>query len=112
VSLSLGGAATLTLSGTGLNTYAGTTTIASPQTLQGGALNAFNATSATTVNGTLDLGGFDQTIGSLAGTGSVSNSGGAAAALTTGGNGTTTAFSGVIQDGANKTTSCKPRRAT
>ena len=52
----------------------------------GAATNVFGATSAITVNtpGILDLGGFNQIIGSLAGSGTVTNSVGASATLTTG----------------------------
>ena len=79
------GAGTLALSGT--NTYTGATTI-NGGTLLGGAANAFSAASATAVNtnGTLDLGGFAQTINavSLAGgtiqngtlTGAITSTGG------------------------------------
>src|SRR5262249_1201215 len=42
-------------------------------------------------------------LGSLAGAGTVSNTGGAGATLTTGGDNTSTTFSGVIQDGAGMT---------
>ncbi|ALK09652.1 Extracellular serine protease precursor [Blastochloris viridis] len=72
--------------------------------LAGAATNVFGATSAITVNspGILDLGGFNQTIGSLAGSGTVTNSGGVGAALTTG-DATNTLFSGVIQDGTGPT---------
>ena len=87
---------TLILGGTGLNTYTGATTVTANHTLQGGAINAFSAASAATVTGTLDLGGFDQTIGSLAGAGTVTSSGGTTATLTAGGNNTSTIFSGVI----------------
>ena len=84
-SLSQLGAGTLTL--TGANTYTGGTTI-SAGTLAGGATNTFSAASLTTINsgGTLDLGGFAQTINSvvLAGgaiangqlTGAITSSGG------------------------------------
>ena len=47
---------------------------------------------------TLDLGGFNQAIGSLAGAGVVTNSGGSLAVLTEGGNNASTEFSGVIKD--------------
>src|SRR5262245_18873505 len=96
------GTGTLTLSGA--NTYSGATTI-STGTLQAGATNAFSSASAHTVaSGTfLDLFGFNQTIGSLAGAGTVTNAGGAGATLTTGGDNTSTTFSGVIQDGAGVT---------
>ncbi|WP_312015167.1 autotransporter domain-containing protein [Bradyrhizobium lablabi] len=95
--------ATLILSGTGLNTYTGATRVIANHTLQGGAANAFSAASATTVTGTLDLGGFDQTIGSLAGAGTVTSSGATNATLTAGGDNTSTLFSGVIKDGAAAT---------
>src|SRR5438128_564272 len=49
---------------------------------------------------TLGLNNFNQTIGSLAGAGTVTNGGAANRTLTTGGDNTSTAFSGVIQDGA------------
>ena len=63
----------------------------------------FGASSAITVaGGTLDLGGFSQTIGSLAGSGTVTNSGaGANATLTTGGDNTSTGFAGTIRNGAS-----------
>ena len=95
------GAGTLTLSGT--NGYSGATTISSG-TLQAGATNAFSSASAHTVasGAFLDLAGFNQTIGSLAGAGTVANTG-AGATLITGGDNTSTTFSGVIQDGAGAT---------
>src|SRR6202012_239514 len=68
--------------------------------------NAFSASSATTVgtSGALDLGGFDQTVASLSGTGTVTNSGGAAGALPAGGDNSSTTFSGAIADGTSATT--------
>jgi autotransporter-associated beta strand protein len=83
----------------GASSYAGATNVNSG-TLVAGASNSFSAASAFTVGAGafLDLGGFDQTIGSLAGAGTVQNGGPAAAALTTGGDNTSTTFSGVIQD--------------
>jgi autotransporter-associated beta strand protein len=63
--------ATLTMM-EGSNTYTGATTVDSGATLSGAdGANVFSAVSATTVNGTLDLGGNDQTVSSLAGTGTV-----------------------------------------
>ncbi len=96
------GAGTFTLSGA--NTYTGVTTV-SAGTLQAGATNAFAQSSAHTVasGAFLDLFGFNQTIGSLAGAGRVTNAAAAAATLTTGGNNTSTTFSGVIQDGVGVT---------
>lgn len=93
---------TLTLSGTGLNTYTGATNIRAGNTLLGGAANAFSAVSAHVLatGGTLDLGGFNQTVGSLAGPGTVTSSIAGAVTLTAGGDNTSTAFSGTLQDGA------------
>src|SRR5262252_2608706 len=86
------GSGTLTLSG--LNTYTGPTAV-NAGTLQAGAVNAFSSASAFTVasGATLDLAGFDQTIGSLAGAGAVTLG---SATLTTNGNGSDTTFSGTI----------------
>jgi fibronectin-binding autotransporter adhesin len=90
------GTGTLTL--TGANTYSGTTTI-SVGTLQAGAATAFSPTSAFTVNGELDLHGFSNTVGSLAGNGTVTNSGETPATLSEGSDGTNTVFSGTLTDG-------------
>jgi outer membrane autotransporter protein len=86
------GSGTLTLSGA--NTYTGPTMV-NAGTLQAGAVNAFSFASAFTVasGATLDLAGFNQTIGSLAGAGSVTLG---AATLTTNGDGSDTTFSGTI----------------
>ena len=86
------GTGTLTLSG--LNTYTGPTLV-NAGTLQAGAVNAFSPESAFTVasGATLNLAGFDQTIGSLAGAGAVTLG---AATLTTNGDGSDTTFSGTI----------------
>jgi autotransporter-associated beta strand protein len=86
------GSGTLILSGA--NTYTGGTTV-SDGTLQVGNTNAFSSNSAYTVAGgaVLGLNGFDQTIGSLAGSGAVTLGG---AALTTGNDNTSTTFSGAI----------------
>jgi outer membrane autotransporter protein len=80
-SLTKSGAATLTLTNTN-NTYAGATTV-QQGALKAGAAGAFNSASAYTVDtdGTLDLGGFDQTLKSLANSGDV-RLGGAAAGTT------------------------------
>ncbi len=86
------GAGVLTLSGS--STYSGATTVNSG-TLQAGALNAFASASAFTIasGATLNLNGFNQTIGSLAGAGSVTLG---SATLTTGTDNTSTTFSGTI----------------
>ena len=88
----------------GLNTYSGVTNITAG-TLQAGAASTFSSASAFTVGtGTsLDLNGFNQTIGSLAGAGTVTNNGAIAAILTAGGDNTTTTFSGTLKDGPGAT---------
>lgn len=110
----IAGSGGLTKTGTGTlalssaNTYAGATSIEAG-TLKGVAGNAFSAASAHTVasGATLDLGGFNQAVGSLAGAGAVTNSGVAAATLNTGGDNTSTLFSGILQNGAAATTLAK-----
>ncbi|MCJ2077064.1 autotransporter-associated beta strand repeat-containing protein [Methylobacterium sp. E-016] len=98
--LTKGGPGTLTLSGA--NSYTGPTLVQAG-TLAGGAANAFSAASAFTVAGgaVLDLGGFGQTIASLAGSGRVSNNGAQAVSLTTGGGNSSTTFAGVFADGTS-----------
>jgi autotransporter-associated beta strand protein len=94
------GAGTLLLTGT-QNNFANATV--NQGVLRGGATNAFSPNSAVSLvtTGTLDVGGFNQTIASLAGdsTGVVTNSGATNARLTTG-NATSTTFAGVLQDGS------------
>lgn len=96
---------------TGTSTWTlltGASSPTSPWVISGGVLtagnttNVFGATSLITVNapGTLDLGGFSQTIGSLTGSGTVTNSGATfPATLTAGGDNSSTIFSGTIQNG-------------
>ncbi len=83
-----------TLSIVGASTYTGSSTILQGTMLATSA-SVFAPLSAFTVAGgaTLDLGSFNQTIGSLAGAGNVSLG---AAALTAGGDSTSTVFSGGI----------------
>jgi len=90
--LAKAGAGTLTLSGP--NTYTGATTVAAG-TLAAGAVNTLPGLTAVTVEGPgiLDLAGFNQSIGSLAGAGGVTLGG---ATLTTGNDNTSTSFSGVM----------------
>ena len=82
----------LTLSGS--STYTGATNV-NAGTLQAGATNAFSPFSAFTVasGATLDLNNFNQSIGSLAGAGSVTLG---SATLTTGNDNTSTTFSGTL----------------
>lgn len=67
------GTGTLTLSGA--DTYTGVTTV-SAGTLQAGSTTGLSSSSAFTVTSTLDLGGFSNAVGSLAGAGNVTNNGG------------------------------------
>jgi outer membrane autotransporter protein len=101
-----GAGITQTLSGN--NTNSGTTTITAG-TLIAGSTTALSSASAFTVNGTLDLGGFSNTIGALNGTGTVTNSANPQqnAVLTVGQPRRTASglFSGAIQDGPNSTVS-------
>jgi autotransporter-associated beta strand protein len=90
------GTGTTILSGT--NTYSGGTTI-SAGTLQAGSSTALSQNSAFTVDSTLDLHGFNGTIGSLSGTGAVLNNGATAVALTVGNDNASTTFSGVLENG-------------
>ena len=92
------GTGTLTLSGT--NTYTGPTTV-NAGTLQAGSSGGLSASSDFTVNSTLDLNGFSNAIGSLAGSGIVTNNGLAAATLSAGSDGASTTFSGTLQNGIN-----------
>lgn len=96
--------APLILSGTGLNTYTGDTLVEPDRVLKAGAINALSASSFTRIAGTLDLGGYDQGIRMLSGSGLLTNSGTGAAALTiTGMNTPATSFDGRIEDGAGRT---------
>ena len=99
------GTGTLTKQGAGIwivsgaNTYSGATTI-SAGTLQLGAVGAIPNVSAMIDNGILDLAGYNETIGSLAGSGIVESTNAISVTLTTGGDNTNTTFSGIIQNGA------------
>jgi autotransporter-associated beta strand protein len=87
------------LSLTGTNTYLGATNILAGQ-LQADAVGGLSASSAFTVaaGATLELRGLDQSIGSLAGAGSVTNFNVASSVLTTGNDNTSTTFSGTLAD--------------
>ncbi len=91
-------AGTLTLTGSS-NSYGGATTI-SAGTLQVGAANAVPSTSDVTDNATLDLDGNSDTIGALAGSGTVTSSVAGAVTLTVGATNNSGSFSGVIQNGS------------
>ena len=99
-SLTKQGAGTFTISGA--NTYTGATTI-SVGTLQlSTASERISNSSALTVAGgaTFDLAGFSETVGSLAGAGTVSSSAAGTPTLTAGGDNTSTTFSGIMQNGS------------
>ena len=99
-SLTKQGAGTLTLSGN--NTYTGATNINAGTLALGAADERISNSSAVTVaaGATFNLGTFTETIGSLAGAGTVTKSGAGTDTLTVGGDNTSTAFSGVIQNPA------------
>ncbi len=107
VSGAITGTANLTKTGAGtvilandFNVYTGTTTI-SEGVFQAGIVNGFNNTSAHIINGTgiLRLNDFNSVIASLAGSGTVENSGAGTGTLTVG-DAASTVFSGTLQDGA------------
>ncbi len=108
--LSLDGGGTLTLSGA--NTYTGATNI-NGGTLKAGAANSIPSSSAVTVapGATLLLNGFNQSIGSLSGAGSITNNSSMNVTLAVGNSGqgaTAIPFSGVISnttDGSTGTVS-------
>jgi len=96
------GAGVLTLGGT--NTYTGATTVnagtVKAGTAGGLSLNsAFNLGAATF----LDVNGLAPTIGSLTGTGTVTNTAAGAGTLITGNDGASTGFNGLIKDGTGTT---------
>jgi autotransporter-associated beta strand protein len=72
-----------------------------PEPLQAGSATGLSLNSAFTVNSTLDLNGFNSTIGSLSGTGTVLNNGAVAAKLTVGNDNSNSTFSGVLENGAS-----------
>ena len=96
------------------DTFVGNGTAGAAATLKGGGANALSANSTTTVtaNSILDLNGFDQAIGALAGAGTVTNGGANAATLTANGNNSSTAFNGVIENGSAPTALTKAGTGT
>ena len=97
IALAKSAAGVLTL--TSANTYSGSTTVTAG-TLQLGAANAIPGNSDVTVKAILDLHGFSVALGSLSGSGTVTDSVADAITLTVGANNNTGTFSGVLQNGA------------
>jgi autotransporter-associated beta strand protein/surface protein len=100
VALTKAGTGTLTL--TGANTYTGATTI-SAGTLQLSTANERISNSSALIvasGATLDLNGFTETVGSLAGAGTVTSSAAGTPTLSAGGDNTSTTFSGIVQNGS------------
>ena len=105
--LSSGSIGNVVFDSSGVNTYSGATIIGDGTTggaaaLLGRQSNAFSANSAVTVtaHSFLDVGNVSQTIGSLAGAGTVNASGTlGTGTLVTGGDNSSTTFSGVLSNG-------------
>ncbi|MEI7728682.1 MAG: autotransporter-associated beta strand repeat-containing protein [Verrucomicrobiota bacterium] len=96
-----------TKSGTGTLTLLGTNTYTGDTTLSGGVLKLGAAERIpdgsgkgnVTINGTLDLNSFSETVNGLSGSGIIDNiSGGGTSALTVGNNNVSSSFSGVIKN--------------
>ena len=89
------GVGTLTLTGSGLNTYSGQTTV-STRVIRAGAANVLSPNSRLRINsGSVDLNGFDQRIAGLAGVGAI-DAGAGTTVLTIENNAETNSHSGVI----------------
>jgi autotransporter-associated beta strand protein len=92
------GSGTLTLSGA--NTYTGATTVSAGTLQLGTASERISNSSALTVasGATFDLAGFSETVGSLAGAGTVNSSAAGTLTLTAGADNTSTTFSGIVEN--------------
>jgi autotransporter-associated beta strand protein len=84
----------------GNQTYSGETLIMSG-IFEANSATALSPNSAFIVNSTLDLGGFDATIGSLSGSGTVLNNGAKISTLSVGKDNTSTTFSGILANGTS-----------
>ncbi len=93
------GAGTLIV--TGSNLYTGGTLISDGTFAIGASERISNASALTiAIGATFDLGGFSETVGSLAGNGTVTSSATGNPTLIAGGDNTSTTFGGLIQDGS------------
>jgi fibronectin-binding autotransporter adhesin len=82
----------------GANSYSGVTNVALG-TLLAGSTTGLSPNSAFIVTSSLNLNGFNNTVGSLSGSGTVTNNGPASATLTLGNDNTNTTFGGTLTDG-------------
>ncbi len=105
-----GGALSLNISGSGTLIFAGASNYSGSTTdngvaLQAGSTTALGVNSTTTLNNgaSLALEGFNLSLGSIAGSGNVSNGGTTNAVLTVGGDGTSTTSAGLFSDGGTGT---------
>ena len=97
--LNVTGSGKLTVSGNSTNS--GVTSIDVGATLAAANENAFSAASSYAIFGTLDTSGFDQAIGSLSGTGTVTDSAASTSVtLSVGSDDSTTEFDGALEDGS------------
>ena len=101
------GAGTVTLSGG--NDYAGDTTVSQGVLQLGAETTIPSGTGAgnVTVNGTIDLNGYDLTVNGLSGSGFLTNSAGGRVTLTIGAGDESSTFGGVIEDGRGVTSLTK-----
>ena len=99
--ISIGGSGTTWFSAT--NTYGGSTTINSGATLYDNKSpgTAIPDGSALVVNGTFDLNGNTETVGSLSGNGNINASGASSVSLTCGQDNSNTTYGGVYSDASN-----------
>jgi fibronectin-binding autotransporter adhesin len=112
IALTKAGACTWVLSGT--NTYSGDTTVSAGTLKLGSSVVIPDGTGKgnVTVNGTLDLNAYSETVNGLSGTGTVNTVAGGTPTLTVGANGQTSAFGGIITNTAGSLTLIKTGTGT
>ncbi|MBV9065813.1 MAG: autotransporter domain-containing protein, partial [Methylobacteriaceae bacterium] len=94
----------------GISTYSGATSVAPGGVLRAQSATAFSPASAFTIGGVLDLGGYNQTVGSISGTGIIRNDAQIAAVLTAGADNASSTFSGSMSNGSGATLARPPSR--